>query len=661
MYFRGFLKSIACIILSSVSIMAQTSISQNRSLLLKDEQDFRDSIHSITNEDSVLDLYVEYAVQQRRMNPKKILELAEEIRAKQEIGQLKRNAYSNNLKGIYWNSPNPDSALKYQKLAEQQYDDLGQKRRVVGLILNQAKTNMRLQEYLESERLYFKALTYIDENKISDFKPKIVINEMVSLYIRLGATEIALARLTELLENTSGNINEECDIRLKISNVKKSNQQIDEAVNQLLACATNDVTNKQLLITVYRSLSDLERIRGNQKNRIRWIEKATQYNSPNPILNVPTHLFLAKAYFDNGDFDKTDSLLADFENLNMNYVQVEIHVSLAMLKIQNSFRLGDYKSAIQYANEGIVLTEKMSVSLIAIDLQRLKAEALEKIGDFENAYQILKELENKEELFEKLGRIREEEQSRVRLQFRATSDQLEDVTTKLDITRIRAFFIISIILILSSFLVYRYRIISALRVEKTRNNIANDLHDEVSATLTGISYFAEAIQRDKDDERKQYFMNLITESATDAKEKITDIVWAVTPENDDWEKFLSKCRRYASDLLESKEIKYELKITETISGKLNMDVRQHIWMIYKEMLTNVARHSKAEQVDIIIDSDHKIFKLIVQDNGRGFNSDHQKHGNGLKNIKHRANKIHAQLTLDSEEGFGTRWKLELNV
>lgn len=97
MYFKGFLKSIACIILSSVSIVAQTSISQNRSLLLKDEQDFRDSIHSITNEDSVLDLYVEYAVQQRRMNPNKILELAEEIRAMKEIGQLKRKAYSNNL------------------------------------------------------------------------------------------------------------------------------------------------------------------------------------------------------------------------------------------------------------------------------------------------------------------------------------------------------------------------------------------------------------------------------------------------------------------------------------------------------------------------------------------------------------------------------------
>ena len=114
------------------------------------------------------------------------------------------------------------------------------------------------------------------------------------------------------------------------------------------------------------------------------------------------------------------------------------------------------------------------------------------------------------------------------------------------------------------------------------------------------------------------------------KEKQLILCVAVTPENDNWEKFLSKCRRYASDLLESKEIKYELKITETISGKLNMDVRQHIWMIYKEMLTNVARHSKAEHVDIIIDSDHKIFKLIVQDNGRGFNSDHQKHGNGLK-------------------------------
>ena len=168
--------------------------------------------------------------------------------------------------------------------------------------------------------------------------------------------------------------------------------------------------------------------------------------------------------------------------------------------------------------------------MICTDLKQRQ----EKIGDFENAYQILKELENKEDIRKIWANTRREEQSRVRLQFRATSDQLEDVTT-VDITRIRAFFIISIILILSSFLVYRYRIISALRVEKTRNNIAN-LHDEVSATLTGISYFAEAIQRDKDNERKQYFMNLITESATDAKEKITDIVWAVTPENDNWEK-----------------------------------------------------------------------------------------------------------------------------
>ena len=79
--------------------------------------------------------------------------------------------------------------------------------------------------FLESESLYYDALSYIEEHDLPFEYTGNVLNEMSDLYIRLGATEFALVRLTELLEIGSDSINEECNIRLKISNARKRNQE----------------------------------------------------------------------------------------------------------------------------------------------------------------------------------------------------------------------------------------------------------------------------------------------------------------------------------------------------------------------------------------------------------------------------------------------------
>lgn len=221
-----------------------------------------------------------------------------------------------------------------------------------------------------------------------------------------------------------------------------------------------------------------------------------------------------------------------------------------------------------------------------------------------------------------------------------------------------AYFMYTILITGILYTAFKIRVNQILKVERMRTQIANDLHDDVSATLTGISLYAAAVQRDKDPKKKSYFMNRITESAGDAKENITDIVWAINPENDQWDEFLVKCRRYASDLMESKEIEYTLHIADQIPGKLKMDIRQHLWMIFKEMLTNVVRHSKAERVDIILDVEDGILKLIFQDNGVGIEKGRET-GNGLLNIKNRAEKIKGKLVLETDKEFGTRWRLEL--
>lgn len=209
---------------------------------------------------------------------------------------------------------------------------------------------------------------------------------------------------------------------------------------------------------------------------------------------------------------------------------------------------------------------------------------------------------------------------------------------------------------------YNYRINSLLKIERTRRRIASDLHDEVSASLSSITYFAEAIQQVESREKAQRFVKLISDSASEAKEKMTDIIWSIDPEHDDWINLLSKCRRFASDLLESKNIRYNLDIDNDISYPLDRELRQHLWLIFKEMVVNIARHSEAQSVDITFGLHKNVLQLVVRDDGIGMDQLSEcGSGNGLKNIKKRAGEINADLELETASELGSRWTLRLKL
>lgn len=209
------------------------------------------------------------------------------------------------------------------------------------------------------------------------------------------------------------------------------------------------------------------------------------------------------------------------------------------------------------------------------------------------------------------------------------------------------------------YLAYKVRLNQILKVHRVRNRIADDLHDDITGTLVGISNFANAAQITKDEESRKRFIDLIKENADDTKEKITDIVWAINPEHDDWKSFLAKCRRYASDMCESVNIEYDLAIVENIHTKLTMEIRQQLWMVYKELITNVIRHSDATHLKVILKETEGILVLNVTDNGSGFDSNSTVDGNGVRNIYKRSEKIKAKVQLLSNEQSGTQWEIKI--
>lgn len=124
---------------------------------------------------------------------------------------------------------------------------------------------------------------------------------------------------------------------------------------------------------------------------------------------------------------------------------------------------------------------------------------------------------------------------------------------------------------------------------------------------------------------------------------------------------MTKCRRFASDLLESKDIEYDIQINAPLNRPLKLELRQHLWLIFKEMVTNAARHSNADKVDISLALSSGSVTMKVQDNGKGFKPEVQNEGNGVANIRKRAEQIDAELALESKAGIGTRYTLKVEL
>ncbi|MFH1194388.1 MAG: two-component regulator propeller domain-containing protein [bacterium] len=225
--------------------------------------------------------------------------------------------------------------------------------------------------------------------------------------------------------------------------------------------------------------------------------------------------------------------------------------------------------------------------------------------------------------------------------------------------------LMSILFVVILYSGHRYRLNKLLEVERTRIRIARDLHDEVSATLTGISYFMNAVSTEVGEHKTpklNKLLNLIQERTSEVQESMSDIIWSINPQNDSWEIILPKFNRYASELFESKGIKYNISIPENFANKkLTMERRRNFWLMIKEMVTNITKHSECSFANIKIELDTKYVNLVIEDNGKGFDPAQQTEGNGVKNIFVRAKSLNGEIKLNSESGKGTKWELKIPV
>lgn len=197
--------------------------------------------------------------------------------------------------------------------------------------------------------------------------------------------------------------------------------------------------------------------------------------------------------------------------------------------------------------------------------------------------------------------------------------------------------------------------------DRVRSRIARDLHDDVGSTLSSIAILSQVAQRqfNKQQEGIPELLGRISRSAQKVLDTMSDIVWTTHPDNDTLGRLATRMREFAAEILESQDIHYLIDVApEVLPLRLPNNRHYDFYLIFKEAINNAAKYSEATQVDVHVSRQREQLLMVVQDNGRGFDPDRiNGTGNGLKNMQQRANKINAQLTIQTALGQGTTLQL----
>ncbi len=256
----------------------------------------------------------------------------------------------------------------------------------------------------------------------------------------------------------------------------------------------------------------------------------------------------------------------------------------------------------------------------------------------------------------------------LQVRMAGTNTSLPDKPSLVDIRVIPPFhktiwFYLALLLSVSSliFLFYRIRKRQILVIQNVRNKISSDLHDDLGSRLTNIRFLS-TIGKDKSvslGEKEQY-LKKISEEALASGEALDEIVRNMKIHDEELEDIIARMRHYANSVFDNDSTELKIYVGENIaSKKLNLEKRRDLLLAFKEILSNVKKHAGARKVNIQVKTEGECFRLIVQDDGQGFETDLFTDRNGLKNIQSRIRKWKGKVNIISAKRKGTTIDIDL--
>ena len=352
--------------------------------------------------------------------------------------------------------------------------------------------------------------------------------------------------------------------------------------------------------------------------------------------------------------------LEDLENLAFSYQHLG----------ELEFSTGQFVKAKENVEKSISISKQTGNKNTAMYAYNLLARIDSSMGNYQQAlvdYKLYKTYsdsltkEEKEGIIADLKISYETERKDLEIQRLGNERELQQIKLNKQ-TMLKNYFIGGLILFaLLSFFAYNYFVTrQKLKLQTLRNKIASDLHDDVGSTLSSIAIFSEIAQEQSKDVMP--LLQTIGESSRKMLEAMTDIVWTINPENDQFENIILRMRSYAYELLGAKDIGFDFTADEELVNiKLPMEARKNLFLIFKEATNNIIKYSGADKALFSLKSDRNNVSMMIRDNGIGFDLNKPTVGNGLKNMQKRAKEVGGKLLIESLPGQGTTIELSIAV
>jgi len=195
------------------------------------------------------------------------------------------------------------------------------------------------------------------------------------------------------------------------------------------------------------------------------------------------------------------------------------------------------------------------------------------------------------------------------------------------------------------------RVIAENELREVRDNIARDFHDDLGNKLASISLLSEVLSK-KVESKESTIIKTIKNDADYLYKGTKDFIFSLQEKSNYLKEVIVYLSDFAEDYLYQFDTDFEVQSNITSNIKLPFYWSKQIIYIFKEAITNSAKHAKAKNAKMIFNFENNQLFIEFKDDGIGFDTEAVRQ-NGILNMKERASKIKCEILIKSSNIDGT--------
>jgi signal transduction histidine kinase len=204
---------------------------------------------------------------------------------------------------------------------------------------------------------------------------------------------------------------------------------------------------------------------------------------------------------------------------------------------------------------------------------------------------------------------------------------------------------------------------SRFAIERVRNKISSQLHDDIGSTLSGVSMYThlanDLLEKGEQNDAKKS-LRIIQKSTDEMVEKLGDLVWSTSSKQDSLQLVFERLEQYGFDMCSAKNIQFKANILIS-NFNLPAENRYQLYLFCKEAINNAVKYSGANLLKLTVKESNQLLLVNISDDGKGFDFESIKRGNGLDNMQKRADELNADFNMQSKPGGGCLISLKVKI